>query len=54
MKGSIRVILGLLITFGAAGGIDAGNDLLACSVAAAAGLLMMYSGTRAMNEKFSA
>jgi hypothetical protein len=54
MKGSIRIILGFLITFGAVGGLDAGNDLLACSLAAAAGLLMMYSGTRAINENFSA
>ena len=31
MKGSIRVFTGLLIAFGAVGGLDAGNSLIACT-----------------------
>lgn len=50
MKGSIRVFVGLLIVFGAVGGLDAGNDEFACLALAAVGLLSMYSGTRAMER----
>jgi len=50
MRGSIRVIVGLLIVFGAVGGIDAGNDLLPCVVAAVLGLFVMNSGVRAMEK----
>ena len=49
MKGSIRFIAGLLSVFGAVGGLDAGSDEFVCLALAAAGLLSMYSGTRAMN-----
>lgn len=50
MKGSIRIVLGLLVAFGAVGGIDAGNDLLPCVLLAAAGLGTMYSGVKAQNK----
>ena len=51
MKGSIRAFVGLFIVFGAVGGIDNAADdqlLLAVSLAVL-GLLLMYSGVRAMN-----
>lgn len=52
MKGSIRVIVGLLIVFGVAGGLDNATDsqLLTLIVVAAAGLGLMASGTKAMNR----
>lgn len=50
MKGSIRTVLGLFITFGAVGGMDAGESLLACTGLALVGLLIMASGVRALNE----
>ncbi len=50
MRGSIRIFVGLLMAFGAVGGIDAGNDLLACTAIALVGLGVMYSGVRAMKE----
>jgi hypothetical protein len=50
MRGSIRAITGLLITLGAAGGIDnaADDQLLLVTSVAVLGLLLMYSGVRAM------
>ena len=50
VKGSIRIMLGLLIVFGAVGGIDAGNELLPCVALAIAGLFVMNSGVRAMEK----
>jgi hypothetical protein len=50
MKGSIRLFVGLLIVFGAVGGIDAGNDLLPCVALAIAGLFVMNSGVKAMEK----
>lgn len=50
MKGSIRTVVGLLITFGAVGGIDAGESLLVSTGLAIVGLLIMASGVRALNE----
>lgn len=52
MQGSIRMVVGLLITMGGVGGIDsvnAGEVALACLIAAA-GIAIMASGVRAMNE----
>ena len=52
MKGSIRAIVGFFIVFGAVGGMDAdpsSSVLLGVSLAAV-GLLLMYSGVRAMNK----
>ena len=50
MKGSIRAILGLLIVFGAAGGLDTAPDsqLIGLIAVAALGLALMYSGVKAM------
>lgn len=51
MQGSIRFGIGLLVTFGAVGGMDAGNDLLSCLLLAVFGLLCMFSGVKAMNHE---
>ena len=50
MKGSIRAILGLIVVFGAVGGMDNATDgqLLALLPIAVVGLLVMYSGVRVM------
>jgi hypothetical protein len=52
MRGSIRAIVGLLVVFGVAGGIDTATNeqLLALILVAAAGLGLMASGVSAMNE----
>jgi hypothetical protein len=52
MRGSIRVIVGLLVVFGVAGGIDNATDsqLLTLLMIAAAGLGLMASGTNAMKQ----
>lgn len=52
MKGSIRFFLGLLIAFGAVGGMEAQPDAnLALQVlAAGAGLLLMFWATKAMKN----
>ena len=50
MKGSIRLIVGILVVFGAVGGIDAGNDLLPWVALAVLGLFVMSSGVRAMEK----
>ena len=50
MAGSIRCFVGLLICFGAVGGIDNNSPLLACVALALVGLASMYSGVSAMNR----
>ena len=52
MTGSIRAILGLLIVFAAAGGLDNATDdqLGVVLLAAAGGLGLMYSGVKAMKS----
>lgn len=52
MKGSIRVVLGMLIAFGAVGTLDAdpAASVLTQTALALVGLAIMYSGTRAVNE----
>lgn len=52
MRGSIRFVLGLIITMSAVGGVDNASDaeLFACIAAAAIGLLIMASGTRALQR----
>ena len=52
MRGSIRTLVGLFIVFGAAGGLDNATDadLFLCAAVAAAGLMLMASGVRAMNN----
>jgi hypothetical protein len=53
MQGSIRVAIGFMVVFGAVGtlDIDPSASILVQSGIAALGLLVMYSGTRAMNTK---
>jgi hypothetical protein len=50
MKGSIRTIAGLIITIGAAGGLDTATNaqLIPCIAIAAVGLAIMASGVSAM------
>jgi hypothetical protein len=52
MKGSIRVLVGFLIVFGAVGGIDNSTDsaLLGLTAIACVGLVMMLSGIKAMKS----
>lgn len=52
MRGSIRTLVGFLVTYGAVGGIDNSSDagLLALVAIAAVGLLIMISGIKAMRE----
>ena len=52
MKGSIRVILGMLLVFGVAGGIDTATDgeLLILIPLAFAGFGLMLAGTNAMKD----
>lgn len=52
MKGSIRLLVGFLITFGAVGTLDVNPDasLLTQSVLAFVGLAIAYSGTKAMQN----
>lgn len=50
MKGSIRVFVGMLLVFGAVGGMETGTDaqLPMQLIVAAIGLYSMHSGTKAM------
>lgn len=51
MKGSIRFFVGLLVVFGAVGGLDnPENPLFAGLALAAVGLGLMYSGAKAMER----
>ena len=49
MRGSIRMFLGLVVTMGAAGGLDNATNaqLLPCIAIAAVGLAVMMSGISA-------
>jgi hypothetical protein len=53
MQGSIRMFVGFFFVFGAVGGMDAGPaDYLGYQIAiAVVGLLLMFSGTKAMNNE---
>jgi hypothetical protein len=53
MKGSIRMVVGFLLVFGAVGGMETGTDaeLPLQLVIAAVGLFSMYSGTKAMEHE---
>lgn len=56
MKGTIRFFLGFLVTFGAVGGIEASvtdGALLASTLTAVAGLIVMASGARALKENYA-
>lgn len=52
MRGSIRMFLGLVVTMGAAGGIDTATNaqLLPCIAIAIVGLATMASGVSASKE----
>jgi hypothetical protein len=53
MKGSIRLVVGFLVVFGAVGGIEnAGNDMMLIPLMGVAilGLMSMYSGVKAQNN----
>jgi len=52
MRGSIRAIVGLIIVFGAVGGLDAdpSASILVQTSLAVLGLGIMYSGVSAMKE----
>ena len=49
MRGSIRMIVGLIVTMGAAGGLDTATNaqLIPCIAIACVGLAMMASGVSA-------
>jgi hypothetical protein len=49
MRGSIRMIVGLVVVLGAAGGLDTATDsqLVGCVAVACVGLAMMMSGLSA-------
>ena len=52
MKGSIRTFIGFLLVFGSVGGMDNSTDpqLLVLLTISVLGLLMMYSGVRALGK----
>ena len=51
MKGSIRLVVGFLLVFGAVGGLDNPENPLMVGIAlAAVGLGLMYSGSKAMER----
>jgi hypothetical protein len=52
MRGSIRLIVGFLVVFGAVGGIDNASDseLMLLAGVASAGMLLMLSGLKASKE----
>lgn len=52
MRGSIRMIVGFLIVFGAVGSIeiDPNANLMLEMILAGAGLALLYSGVSAMRE----
>jgi hypothetical protein len=52
MPGTIRVVVGLLVTMACVGGMDAATDsqLLVLVVVAGLAMFTMYSGVRAMQQ----
>lgn len=52
MRGSIRALVGFVIVFGAAGGLDNATDgqILGLTALACAGLALMASGVSAMRS----
>ena len=51
MKGTIRTLTGLLVVFGAVGGIDNGAPLIPAVLIALCGLVCMASGVFAMKGR---
>jgi len=53
MKGTIRIVAGLLITMGAVGGMDMGTATLAQGLSLSVfGLALLAWGTRAVNKEY--
>ncbi len=52
MKGSIRVFIGFLMTYGAVGTLDFDPtaDVVVALLLASVGLILMYSGVQALKE----
>jgi len=52
MRGTLRTLVGFVIVFGAVGGIDNASDseLLLLAGIASVGMLLMFSGVKAMKE----
>ena len=52
MRGTIRIVVGFLMVFGAAGGIDTASDSQIFPLVGIAmiGLICMYSGVKATNS----
>ena len=52
MKGSIRIVMGLLLVFGAVGGMDTAPEaeMLFLAVLSGIGLFLMHSGVKASNS----
>ena len=52
MRGTLRIVLGLIILFGVAGGVDIASDpqLVILGVFAAIGGALMYSGVKAIED----
>jgi hypothetical protein len=50
MKGSIRFVVGMLMVFGAVGGLDAGSEVLPCVALAIIGMGVMRWGIGAMEN----
>jgi hypothetical protein len=53
MKGSIRVFIGFLMTYGAVGTLDFDPtaDVVVALLLASVGLILMYSGVLALKEE---
>jgi hypothetical protein len=53
MQGSIRLAVGFLVAFGAVGGMDTGpaDYFYVQILSAIVGLMIMYSGVKAMNNE---
>lgn len=52
MKGSIRFVIGILLVFGAVGGLDTGSDMdcVILTIIAMMGCGLMYSGVRDLEK----
>jgi len=52
MRGTLRTLIGFVIVFGCVGGIDNATDseLLLLAGIAAIGMMLMFSGVKAMKE----
>jgi len=53
MKGSIRIFIGFLLTYGAVGSLDFDPtaDVVVALLLASVGLIMLYSGVQALKEE---